>query len=361
MTHFSTKKTTENIHNFGEYAYLAIDKHFRKILQYETEVLKDKDPEDLHQMRVSMRRLRSVVTGFAPALILPRGGREDKIGKIGKILGKLRDLDVLQETLETLYYPQLPKPEKKLLNRALIFLKTQRKFALKAVKKLIKSESYKNFKKAYFSWLENPNFQPIAHLSIYPILPDLLLPQLSKFFLHPGWLLGINVENDQIQFPDKMDIKTVENILNNEGKILHDLRKEAKRSRYNMELFTHFYGESYQKYIVKIKTIQTILGDIQDCSVLAEFLDNIFDFELLDKMPTLVKLFQDTRYQKWQEWIVLQQYFLEVNHNLLEVNDRQKIRDIIQCASTENTQKLDIIYQKITTNIPQDHQKKTES
>jgi len=361
MTNFSTKKTTENIHNFGEYAYLAIDKHFRKILQYETEVLKDNDPENLHQMRVSMRRLRSVVTGFAPALILPRGGREDKIGKIGKILGTLRDLDVLQETLETLYYPQLPKGEKKLLKQALIFLKTQRKFALKNVKKIIKSDSYKKFKKAYFSWLENPNFKPIANLSIYPILPDLLLPQLSKFFLHPGWLLGIKIEAENIKFPDKIDAQTVENILNNEGTILHDLRKEAKRSRYNMELFTHFYGEGYQKYVVKIKTIQTILGDMQDCYVLAEFLDGIFDFELLDKMPTLVKLFQETRYQKWQEWVVLQRYFLEVNHNLLEVNDRQKIRDIIQSASEENTQRLDIIYQKITTEIPQDHQKETES
>ncbi len=55
-----------------EWAYIAIAKHSRKILKYEAGVLQDKDPEELHQMRVGMRRLRSAIAGFAVAIDLPK-------------------------------------------------------------------------------------------------------------------------------------------------------------------------------------------------------------------------------------------------------------------------------------------------
>ena len=90
-----------------EWANIAIAKHTSKIFKYETEVIKDKDPEDLHQMRVGMRRLRSAITGFAIALDLPAQVSEKNIGKIGRYLGKLRDLDVLLANLKDYYYPYL--------------------------------------------------------------------------------------------------------------------------------------------------------------------------------------------------------------------------------------------------------------
>ena len=83
-----------------DWAFLAIEKHFQKVIKYEADVLEDVNPEDLHQMRVGVRRLRSAITGFAPALELPKPVQEKKIGKIGHKLGTLRDLDVLREALE---------------------------------------------------------------------------------------------------------------------------------------------------------------------------------------------------------------------------------------------------------------------
>ncbi len=69
----------------GDWASLAIKKHLEKIVKHEADVLKDRDPEDLHQMRVGMRRLRSAITGFAPALELPKPAQEKKIGKIARL------------------------------------------------------------------------------------------------------------------------------------------------------------------------------------------------------------------------------------------------------------------------------------
>ncbi len=40
-----------------EWAKIAISKHSRKMLKYEAGVIKDKDPEDLHQMRAELAAL----------------------------------------------------------------------------------------------------------------------------------------------------------------------------------------------------------------------------------------------------------------------------------------------------------------
>lgn len=52
----------------GYWAALAIKKHFEKVLKHEEDVLADRDPEALHQMRVGTRRLRSAIAGFASTL-----------------------------------------------------------------------------------------------------------------------------------------------------------------------------------------------------------------------------------------------------------------------------------------------------
>src|SRR4028118_661195 len=120
--------------SLGEWAVLAISKHSEKVLKHEDDVLKDRDPEDLHQMRVGMRRLRSAMTGFAPAISLPKSAQEKKIGKIAHTLGSLRDLDVLREALENQYKPILPLKEQKSLKTALVHLDKQRRQVLKEVK-----------------------------------------------------------------------------------------------------------------------------------------------------------------------------------------------------------------------------------
>jgi CHAD domain-containing protein len=43
----------------GDFAQSAIAKYLKQATQYEKGVLIDVDPEDLHQMRVGMRRLQS--------------------------------------------------------------------------------------------------------------------------------------------------------------------------------------------------------------------------------------------------------------------------------------------------------------
>ncbi len=299
---------------FGDWGKIAVQKHFTKILKHEAGVLKDKDPEELHQMRVGIRRLRSAMIGFAPAIALPSTSTEKIAGKIGKALGKLRDLDVLQLTIETEYLPNLPPSEQKHLAKVTKLIAKQRKKAFKQVKSTLKGKVYQRFKQGLKDWLEQPNYTSIAATKIELILPDLLLPQVSQLLLHPGWFVGIDLETAAIDLESQASLQQVEALLDKEEPILHELRKEAKKTRYNMDLFAQFYGDKFNDYLRKIKNIQGILGVIQDCFVLRTFLEQVFgnSNNLEQYLPTLIKQFNQQRYQKWQEWESLQKQFLDL-------------------------------------------------
>ncbi len=299
-----------SLKTIGYWAYLAVEKHTDKTFKYETEVLKDQDPENLHQMRVGMRKLRTAVTGFAPALELPANAQEQEIGKIAKILGNLRDIDVLQEFLHHQYQPQLPKKEQRLTQKAFNELAKQRQKAFKQVQNTFKGNAYLNLTKSLQEWLAKPKFKAFAQMSVSTVLPDLLLPSISELLLHPAWFVGVKVNAGQVEFPTEITPKMVESYINEQGELLHDLRKQAKRVRYQMSLFTDLYEPSFSDYIEEVKQIQEVLGEIQDNSVLGDFLGHVFDANLKKQTPEFAGLLADNRYQAWQKWQGLQQRYL---------------------------------------------------
>ncbi|MEC4818574.1 MAG: CHAD domain-containing protein [Scytonema sp. PMC 1069.18] len=295
----------------GTCAYSAIQKHLKKTLKWETTVQKDKDPEALHQMRVGMRRLRTAVTRFQPALQLPKSASDKKIGKIARCLGNLRDLDVLKDTLENLDRSDLPRKEHQFLQKALDDLSEQREEALDDVRATFKGERYKSLKSSMKEWLEKPSYQPLASLPIEQVLPDLLLPEVSQFLLHPGWLVGTKLLGTEIVVSRDWDSQRVEQQLQTSGDILHSLRKQAKRLRYQMELFTDMYGESYMACITEVKAVQEILGAIQDSVVLGEWLVSTLKSKIHIHLPTLANQLAENRYQWWQQWQPLQERYLK--------------------------------------------------
>lgn len=303
---FSTTSNT-----LQEWSYLAIANHSRKMFKYEGRVLKDKNPEDLHQMRVGMRRLRSAISGFAIALDLPKAVNEKNIAKIGRSLGKLRDLDVLLLTLINDYRSHLSAIEQKSLDKAVKLLHKQRQKEFKQVQKTLNSKFYNHLTQGIKNWLEQPKYQAIGSFPVYFVLPDLLLPQVSQFLLHPAWLIGVELKEGKIQFSEMFNKIAFKQRLEQEETVLHSLRKSAKKTRYNLELFSQFYDDKYRYYVKQIEQIQEVLGQIQDCYVLQKSLEKTTKFAIAKQMPELAILLTKTRYQKWQEWKILQRHFLE--------------------------------------------------
>lgn len=306
-----TKTTKSDPKTLGDWAYLAIKKHFKHILKYEADVLNDTDPEALHQMRVGMRRLRTAIHGFSPALSLPKSAQEEKVAKIARKLGELRDLDVLQEMLKN--QALLPTKEQNILKKVLVDLGKQRQKTLEKVQAILKDQQYQKLTDAFQDWLEKPTYGELSEISIYEVLPDLLLPAISNLFLHPAWLVGVNLEQGIIKNISELDAEQLGKLLSIHGDSVHSLRKQAKRVRYQMELFTDFYDFNYKNYLKDIKEVQGLLGEIQDSFVLTEFLGAL-DLELHDKLPNLVAQLQKNRYQAWQNWQLLQQKYLNIEN-----------------------------------------------
>ncbi|BAY08921.1 CHAD domain-containing protein [Calothrix sp. NIES-2098] len=299
------------IQTLGDYAYQAIQKHFKKTLKWEKSVKKDEDPEALHQMRVGMRRLRTSVSRFAIALDLSKPISDKNIGKIARRLGNLRDLDVLKETLEKEYKPRLSKKEQKHLHTAFDAIAKQREHALATVETTLKDESYKSLKEELETWLEKPRYKDLASITIQQVLPDLLLPEVSQFLLHPGWLVGTEVGESELKIRKDWEAEKIEQQLANRGETLHSLRKQAKRVRYQLELFSDLYSESYAAYIADVKNIQDILGAMQDSVVLTEWLEDVFKSDMHSHLHGLTKLLAENRYQLWQQWQPLQERYLK--------------------------------------------------
>jgi len=293
---------TPPTNTFGHWAILAFERHSQRVFKYEPRVLKDKDPKDLHQLRVGMRRLRSAIAGFGIAVELPDAITPKKIGKMARILGVQRDNDVLQGILAEKYYPHLPKAEKKILNKVIKHLKKDRKQAFNETRKLLTQGKFRTFKHQWQTWLEHPKISPLCQLPIAALLPDLLLPQLSQFFLHTGWLIGTerDPENTHGLGLRCVDVTPTnfQSQLDGKEPILHDLRKVAKRTRYQMELFEDCYGDDYQQLLHQVKQVQEILGNLQDSFVLRQLIEDYLDVELPRLSPQLDAIFQGDRHHR---------------------------------------------------------------
>ncbi|MEB3359715.1 MAG: CHAD domain-containing protein [Synechococcales bacterium] len=290
--------------SLGQCARNALKAHFKKAIKHESGVLKDVDPEAIHQMRVGLRRLRSTMRTFSDLLELPKAIQESVVKKIAGVLGAVRDLDVLIDTLSDRYRPRLPKSERKCLDRFLKTLRSDRHQQFKKVKKLLKHRSYKDFKEGFEQWLEQPQCSGMGGFSVQAALPDVLLPPLSQVLLHPAWLAGDRFLNSPIE------LDSLNRWLKTEGEVLHGLRKQMKQMRYQAEEFAEFYGSEYQQQATEFKQIQELLGQLQDCWILDQALTKGVGDRWFRKLPTLAAELRQERVDLWRDWLPLRQKYL---------------------------------------------------
>lgn len=297
----------------GEIAIAAINKYFTKAVRYEKAVLKDQDPENLHQMRVNMRRLRTALQVFAPAIALPPAAQEPAVAKIARRLGNLRDLDVTADLLTQQYLPDLPQAEGDRLQKALKALAKQRKRTYKRVKVTLTGDRYGELKKALNAWGHTPSCNVTASLPLTTTLPDLTLPLVSHLWLHPGWLIATQVSDGGMQPHPKLEPEVIDRCVTESSPVLHSLRKQVKRVRYQLSLVSEHYGDRLQADLDRLQALQESLGDLQDTWVLADFLSQtIPGWE--GELPTLKSLLMDSRQRAWYQWQTLQQHYLQPEH-----------------------------------------------
>ncbi|MCR6486446.1 CHAD domain-containing protein [Amycolatopsis sp. OK19-0408] len=224
-----------------------LDREIRALLAYEPGTRSGADPEDLHQMRVALRRMRSVLK-LSGRLV--GDGAEPvraELGWLGQSLGEVRDYDVLVGHLREViadFEVRDQEAGRRLVSRFV----TERATAKRRLTRALSSARYSTLLREV-SLLSRSSAEEVADE------PHDLVTGLAK----PHRKLAKAVRALSADPPDDD---------------LHALRIHGKKLRYAAELAQTSAKKKRAKRIKKLikatRDFQTVLGDHQDAVLAAE-------------------------------------------------------------------------------------------
>ncbi len=219
------------------------------------------DADALHDMRVALRRLRTGLQNFegeSDAPLLSQSLRREiklwrgKIGKLGDKLGSVRDFDVLGDYVRDFAKdkedasPGLQKFEAALLHER------KRNFA-PMTRKIEHAGEPDHLREEFARWsLGLPGAYSAAQLSVEEAAKTILSARLDEA-LALGNALTEGDEEAQ-----------------------HELRRTLRRIRYTLETLSPCFDKPIKKPVKRLVELQDLLGEMQDRTVLQEWLAHSF-------------------------------------------------------------------------------------
>jgi len=216
-------------------------------------VFKTFDAEDIHDLRVSSRRLREGLTLFTPCYPLGNITRLVKKSKqVTRLFGEIRNSD---EAL--LFFTALAEELDDSCRSALeqlvqSFQKSRRK-CLKKLKVGLREMAPESLRDLYLRVINSPSLFNLPANGI-----DLFVP-LSGF---ARTSLDARLSDVMRLVPDARQVGEVE--------AQHLLRIAVKHFRYRMEILSGLLGVHFQELLGLVKNYQDVLGKIHDLDVFAE-------------------------------------------------------------------------------------------
>ena len=231
--------------SIGEVAFAVLRRNFYDFLAHEPGTRIGEDAEELHDMRVASRRLRTAMKLFSDFLPASAEGMRRRFGWIADVLGKVRDLDVQLEEVGIWMEGTIPA-DRDALQALKGLLQDRRNSARKRMFRALDSRRYENFLASYTKLLRyTPPQQAIeTELPVLAVAPDLIggcYKRVRKA------MRGIDAKS-----PDE-DV--------------HKLRIRCKRLRYTLEFMEDVYGKRVLRFIRGVKKMQDVLGLYNDSVV----------------------------------------------------------------------------------------------
>jgi CHAD domain-containing protein len=207
------------------------------------------DPEFLHDLRVAVRRTRSLLAHGKQ--VLPVEGR-DHFGAefrwLGTVTGPARDMDVYLIEWPT-YVGPLDAASSDALAPVVEHLSRRRTKEHATLARELASPRYKGLMTAWGAWLEGP-------------FPETALPKKATVAL--GGVVAARLTQAQ----DRLLTRGRAIGPATPAEELHELRKDAKRLRYLLECFGGMLPPSVRKpFVQRLKALQDNLGEHQDTEV----------------------------------------------------------------------------------------------
>ena len=243
----------------GGYAIDAIGSvlitRLEEMCSFRDRALDSDDPEGVHDMRVSSRRLRGALSDFGPYLGKHSLANAVKhINSLADALGEVRDQDVAIIGLEKL---AAKAPEEAVLTlTAFINMRTAiRNKARRDLRRLLGLTAQKQLQKDFAEEInsviakaktrtQRAKKPKAAEVTYVEMARSIVIERLSE------------VERLSYSFYHPLKAKP-----------LHKLRIAAKHLRYALELFEQCLGPEAAVFAKKIASLQTALGELHDCDV----------------------------------------------------------------------------------------------
>jgi CHAD domain-containing protein len=222
---------------------VALDTRLRALLEHEPGTRSGEDAEDLHQMRVAVRRMRAVLRAARPMLDRTwADGLRGELGWLGRALGPVRDLDVLMARLRG-EADALGGQDAAAVAPLFDTLAQERAAARAAMLDAMGSERY-----AALLWrLADAVAEPLPAPTTGGPRPELATLVAKEFRRLRD---AVREAGD-----DPAD------------GVLHALRIHGKRLRYTAELAEPAIGRPARELIKATVTMQDVLGEHQDACV----------------------------------------------------------------------------------------------
>ena len=237
-------------------------RQIRRMKSYQDGSRTGEDIESVHQMRVAIRRLRSLINLIAPHY-RPKSLTKYSRGlrRIARALGAIRDLDVLIVDLQD-FNETLPAESQPAMAAVIDVLDHSRSKHRQRLNTLFDSKGYRRFLRDFSRLCKKPG-RGTAKLrneqaphQVRHVLPLLLHERLAR-------------------------VKAYDTVLPaSEDTTLHALRVEFKQLRYALEHFRPLLGSAAGRFVQQVKAMQEILGRIQDIAVFTDYMLR------LDDLPT---------------------------------------------------------------------------
>ena len=216
-----------------------LSRQYAQILRHDPGIRLDLDPEDVHRVRVAVRRSRAILRAARPVLD-PSWSEplRDELHWLGSALGRRRDVDVLLGHLRG-EIEQLEQPERTAAGSLVELLAGEREAAQAIAVDALTSERYYWLLDGLESAVRGPRVRR-GEVSLRKLA--------AKEFRRLRELAGRLA-------PDSTDEE------------LHRARILGKRARYSAELAEPEVGKPARKFVERAKAFQDVLGTHQDAIV----------------------------------------------------------------------------------------------
>jgi CHAD domain-containing protein len=265
----------------GAHVHGLLQAHCKTMVALQGPVLRDSNGEPLHQLRVTMRKLRATLAQFGTCLVLPPQVNDRRLAKSVQRLGMARDLDVLRQRLDDVFLPQLSEQEQQRLKPVRRQLAKERRLAGEQLGSALKSSRHLELIAQLQAWLKQPHFTALGDAPLVQWIPEWVVPSSTSLMVHPGWWLEL---------------------ANQDSDTLHDLRKQLRNVRYRLENVDTFLTPAGRQWIVSLKQGQSLLGELNDLEVLHKAIHDQSKDGLEASVPQLAWLLEQNRLHCWRRW-----------------------------------------------------------